>query len=130
MGVSPLDLHPQDAVSDDRGRGHIPFRIPLSVSSEGTKRIHYGPSEQKFRVLDFNGIMLAATGTSVVLQNSDGDAISDVINVAALIDMTRFACATIDNAYWDIDPNAGEGLRIVVVGAVVARLWIDCEPRE
>jgi len=127
-GITPLDLAGQDAVSDDRGRGSVAYRIPVTLSAAGTVRLHYGPSERKFRVLGLSGYMLAAGGTSVVLQDSDGNEITDAINVAALPDKTSFEHATIDNDYNVIDPASGEGLRIVVVGAVSAQVWVDCEP--
>jgi hypothetical protein len=129
MGITPLDLGPQDAVSDDRGRGHVAYEIPVDVSAAGTVKIHKGPSERRLRVKGVHGVMTAAGGTSVQVQDLAGNAISDAIDVSALADKAVFSASTIDDTYWDIDPHAGEGLQVVVVGAVSARVYVQCEPR-
>lgn len=111
--------------------GAVPGIVAVQTdTTSSTYQLFPGGCPWAIRVTRVRGIMTGAGASSdtVTVQDGDGNAISNTIDVSALSDKATFEESSIDDAYWDI--NKGENLKVVTESSALAYVIVEFFRRD
>ena len=127
-GIWALNCSPM-IKTEDATNGLVPFMLGLSTAvGTATYRVHSGHAPFSYIVLGVRGIMQAAgaAGDTVQVFGHGGSAITEVINLAALVDHATFAAQTLDLTGAGIIRSWSDDLVIVTASDAQCIVMVDC----
>lgn len=111
--------------------GAVPYHaIQATVAGTSSYTVFAPGVPQQGRVTRFTGVMTGngAAGDTVQLQDQDGNAITEAIDVSALSTNDHFASATLVETYRKL--KKGDSLLVVTASGALCEVCIEITPYE